>query len=283
MKNGPAFQLYAKDFLVGTAHMSPEAVGGYMRLLCYQWENGGILNTDDMLIALTGCRIDAIAEIRAKFAPSKKDGLLRNKKLEKVRRNQAAFRAVKSRNASNGWRKRRSVDAVAMQPQCESYALRTPTSSPECTKQERESADRPSWQEVREYAASPHCGLAEWKAEDWFREMEGAGWLDYRSRPIDKWRSVLLRVKTRWEADGRPMQPPSNAPQLTQGRPSRALTPLDLKTIRDAKISLADAIKQKHAAEGALGTTWNDEGKKQEWIGLRREIRNINEQLSKLA
>ena len=52
-------------------------------------------------------------------------------------------------------------------------------------------------------------GLAEWKARDWFDEMEGCGWLDHKGRRIQRWQSVLARVKTKWEADGRPAHPPS--------------------------------------------------------------------------
>lgn len=74
---------------------------------------------------------------------------------------------------------------------------------------------RPTEKEVLEYAVNT-IGLAEWKARDWFHEMEGCGWLDYQKRPIEKWQSVLARVRTKWEADGRPKSPPiskSNAPK----------------------------------------------------------------------
>lgn len=70
-------------------------------------------------------------------------------------------------------------------------------------------AERPSLDEVKFYAQT--IGLAEWKACDWFDEMEGCCWLDYQHRPIGDWRAVIRRVRTKWEADGRPMAPPSNA------------------------------------------------------------------------
>ncbi|MCI0746495.1 MAG: hypothetical protein L0Y58_13925 [Verrucomicrobia subdivision 3 bacterium] len=60
----------------------------------------------------------------------------------------------------------------------------------------------PSLQEVLAYAE--RAGLAPWRATDWFHEMEGCGWLDYKHRPIVKWRSVLDRLRVKWEADGRP-------------------------------------------------------------------------------
>lgn len=69
-------------------------------------------------------------------------------------------------------------------------------------------ADLPSLKEVLLYADK--IGLAPWKAEDWFNEMEGCGWLDYQHRPVKGWRPVLVRVKLKWEADGRPKGPPTN-------------------------------------------------------------------------
>lgn len=68
-------------------------------------------------------------------------------------------------------------------------------------------AQRPSLREVLDWASM--SGLAEWKAQDWFQEMESIGWLDYRNRPVTNWKAFLSRVKTKWEADGRPKGPPA--------------------------------------------------------------------------
>lgn len=70
-------------------------------------------------------------------------------------------------------------------------------------------AEEPSWEEVWMHAQ--RIGLAEWKARDWFDEMQGVGWLDYAKRPIQKWSAILNRVTRKWEADGRPMGPPAQA------------------------------------------------------------------------
>lgn len=68
---------------------------------------------------------------------------------------------------------------------------------------------RPSLAEI--LARAQMRGVAEWKATDWFNEMEGAGWLDYAHRPIIRWQAVFDRVAVKWEADGRPMSPPANS------------------------------------------------------------------------
>ncbi len=84
----------------------------------------------------------------------------------------------------------------------------SPSPAPHDSKcQQSQNAERPSWKEVKEYASGIHCGLTEWKARDWFDEMQGCGWLDFQHRPIMDWKAVLRRVKTKWEADGRPTAP----------------------------------------------------------------------------
>jgi hypothetical protein len=87
-----------------------------------------------------------------------------------------------------------------------------------------ESVERPSLEEVKTEAQ--RIGLAEWKAVDWWSEMEGCGWLDHQKRPVIKWQPILSRVRTKWEADGRPMQPPSRNqgqqhPQQPAGTPAK--------------------------------------------------------------
>jgi hypothetical protein len=82
-------------------------------------------------------------------------------------------------------------------------------------------AEQPGIEEV--LIEAQRIGLAEWKARDWFNEMEGCGWLDYNHRPIRAWRAVLARVRAKWEADGRPSQPPSRLiPQSHVGTSSIA-------------------------------------------------------------
>lgn len=66
----------------------------------------------------------------------------------------------------------------------------------------------PSLDRIQTHART--IGLAPWKAEDWWCEMEACGWLDHQSRPVAKWQPLMARVKSKWEADGRPAGPPSN-------------------------------------------------------------------------
>ena len=66
MNKSPAFQFYPQDFLVGTAMLSAEETGAYIRLLCYSWENDGLPNDEQLLARLAGCSGNAVASIRRK-------------------------------------------------------------------------------------------------------------------------------------------------------------------------------------------------------------------------
>ncbi len=100
---------------------------------------------------------------------------------------------------------------------------------------EREAAlpEIPDWNSVRAYA--DRIALVEWKARDWFDEMEGSGWLDHNRRQVCKWQSILNRVKTRWEADGRPMQQPGNPNAKSSPAPSQGPKLSDVMTYAKEK------------------------------------------------
>jgi hypothetical protein len=69
--------------------------------------------------------------------------------------------------------------------------------------------------------------------------MEAGGWLDYQHRPIQNWQSALNRVRTKWEADGRPQSPPKN--QNATNRPNAP----DRNNGTYNTAPLSDALKSK--------------------------------------
>lgn len=106
MKTAPAFQFYWSDFIHGTADMTPAEVGGYIRLLCYQWDHGYIPDDDRKLAAITHCDEIAVASIRLKFGYCD-DGCLRNAKLEHVRSEQIRFRENQALKGKKRWQNSR--------------------------------------------------------------------------------------------------------------------------------------------------------------------------------
>lgn len=101
----PAFQLYVQDFLMGTLDFTAEEVGGYIRLLCHQWDKGGLPNDDKRLLKLSGMKAKALENVKVKFIVEQ-DGLLRNARMEKVRSKQEEFRQKRIVAGSIGGQKR---------------------------------------------------------------------------------------------------------------------------------------------------------------------------------
>lgn len=83
----PAFLLYSKDWLEGTAEMKKDEKGIYMDLLCHQHQKGGIPADLDRIAIMVGMSIDSFlipweATIKHKF--HKIGDRLVNRKLSKV-------------------------------------------------------------------------------------------------------------------------------------------------------------------------------------------------------
>ena len=233
----PAFQFYADDFLAGTLGMSQAEVGAYILLLSAQWSRGQIPSDDDRLHRLAAGPVSA--DVLAKF-PVADDGERRNLRMERERQKQSEFREKQSRKGAAGavkrWQGHDSANGQTMaqassghpsgHPKIMAQASisqwpddgspsPSPSPSPyslESTRAREEAGrpevQRPSLAEVQTHADI--IGLAPWKASDWFDEMEAGGWLDHAHRPVKKWQAMLTRVRTKWEADGRPKSPPTN-------------------------------------------------------------------------
>lgn len=111
MSAAPAFQFYPNDFLAGTTFLSAAAVGSYMRMLSNSWNHGPIPNTPDALYKAMGLAptdppfATVWAELERKWVLTAHGWI--NRKLEKVRANQAAFSRSQSLKGQLSGRARR--------------------------------------------------------------------------------------------------------------------------------------------------------------------------------
>ena len=113
MSKLPYFKFYPQDFLVGTSFMTPSEVGGYIRLLCTAWENGGIPRDSQVISRITGCDSAESLNILEKFEIV--DDKYYNKRLESERNNLIDRSKVNSDNAKQRWER----NANAMQSHSE--------------------------------------------------------------------------------------------------------------------------------------------------------------------
>ncbi|MCW1913708.1 YdaU family protein [Luteolibacter sp. GHJ8] len=128
-KTPPAFQLYARDFLASTIFFTAAQVGGYFRLLCHQWETGGLPDDDEMLAAASGISGSDLAVVKLKFHRGE-DRLLRNRRLEEVRSTSLRFREKQSANARKGVEKRQSKTEDPARSGARQPAKSTPKAEP---------------------------------------------------------------------------------------------------------------------------------------------------------
>jgi len=117
-------------------------------------------------------------------------------------------------------------------------------------------------------------GMPESDAVAFWNHFESTGWIDKNGHQIVRWESK----QDNWKVTARVQQFERNS-QHRNGSPR----PLDIKTIIEAKQSLANDLRGKFSSDVAMGTVWNNEQKQTEYIGLCKEIKTLKTQLSKMA
>lgn len=107
-KAPPAFQFYANDFVTGTSRFTTAETGGYILLLCEQWDKGSVPGDRavDLAQIMRCSRATAKAiwaKVQGKFVRDV-DGHWRNDRLEEVRASQDQYREGRQTNGANGGR-----------------------------------------------------------------------------------------------------------------------------------------------------------------------------------
>lgn len=88
MADYPYFPLYVEDFAMGTAAMTPTAVGIYARCLCHQWAHGFVPNDRIAVARLSGAlpdEVDAAWDSLNQKLKETSPGRLQNARLERER------------------------------------------------------------------------------------------------------------------------------------------------------------------------------------------------------
>lgn len=101
-RQDPAYRLYTADFIIRTQTMTDEQVGKFIRLLCYQHQNGHMTEAD--MVSFCKGRDELVF---SKFIQDKK-GLYYNEEMEKERQRRAEVAKSKSQSARTRWDKERN-------------------------------------------------------------------------------------------------------------------------------------------------------------------------------
>lgn len=181
----PAFQFYADDFLSGTADMTAEEVGVYIRLLCHAWSKDGLEDNEARLSLLAGqCHGNAIAYAKSKFVLI--DGKLRNPRQERERQKQADFRQKQAENAKSRWVGYAKPMPPHMPNVCSPVSsLQSPIIDAKHTQ-----GSFPKLADV--VTKGEFIGMAKSDCEKFWHHYESMGWVDKNGNPIKRWESKLM-------------------------------------------------------------------------------------------
>lgn len=218
----PAFQFYADDFLAGTADMTNEEVGAYIRLLCHQWSKGCIPGDMDRVSRMAGAMpVPSLGYILSKFQRGE-DGNFRNARMEAERKKQDEYRLKQAEKGKVGADKRWNhstghapaiADAIAPAMPVPQPKDGSPSPSPSPVSSLQSPPPKvtrvpklhvgggggrfapPSQEEVALQCAK--IGLPESEAEGFLAYYESNGWRVGRN-PMRSWVGALTTWKKNW-------------------------------------------------------------------------------------
>jgi len=98
-RQDPAYRLYTSDFLVRNSDLSDEQAGKFIRLLCFQHQNGHM--KEATMLSLCKGKDELVF---SKFLKDE-NGLYYNEEMEKEKRRRAEVSKSKSKNAIIRWKK----------------------------------------------------------------------------------------------------------------------------------------------------------------------------------
>ena len=225
---------YAGDYLASSRVqlLTLEEEGAYIRLICHCWNAGSIPKEPEQIARLIGKgasttlatnvatmftpkgkvlvhdRLEKYRDERQKWIEKSREGGLKSAEMRKLLKKT-------QKNSDNPTVKGGSrVVADCLQPNGNT------SSSTSSSNSLNNLGQIPSKEEVINYAAQ--IGLVEWRAEDWWLDMEAKGWRS-KGDEVVNWQAFLTRVKTWWESDGRPMDQTRNNKAKNGTKPTMPL------------------------------------------------------------
>lgn len=128
----------------------------------------------------------------------------------------------------------------------------------------------PSWREW--CGACQMAGIPEFYALDHWNRQEAANppW-----GKVGNWRAYVACVKGYWVKDGSPLQP------TVKGNGAQSI--FELKTVMAEKERLAVDLKDRYSSQGAMGATWSDQTKREDYRKLRSEIKGLQARIASMG
>lgn len=181
----PAFLLYFQDFLLGTAFLTDEQVGVYIRLLCHQADKGHI--TTHMIKTIARQNWESIED---KFVELP-DGNFINVRLQQEMQKRKEYAESRRRNRmgeqhmSSHMNKTSSEGLIHMENENENENIKE-----RGVGKTSHSTSAPSMEEVVEHFKSQ--GFSEEDGKNFWSHFESVGWEDTRGRLLKNWTARVI-------------------------------------------------------------------------------------------
>lgn len=199
MSKAPAYPMYAQDFDMDTKDWTALEVGIYIRLLNYEWVNGGIPADTKRICRIAG--VDArsgkhwMPVVIAKFALTEDTNMYVNRRLEEERQNQANYREsqrIKGKKSGDKRRQKTNRGSTGVEPEHEPEGNLSFSSSFSSSK-EKKIFIPPTLEEVTAYCQERGKGV---NPQKWLDHYTSNGWMVGKNKMKD-WKAA---VRT-WEPD----------------------------------------------------------------------------------
>lgn len=124
---------------------------------------------------------------------------------------------------------------------------------------------RPTIEAIGLYAAK--IGLPPEEAENFFNHYNSNGW-KVGKVPMRSWESAMINWRKNYQAG------------VYRGN---GHDPKSLNVVLQAKETLARKLCNEHCVEDAMGRKWTDEGARQRFVVLKKEIRELTTRIAQSA
>lgn len=240
----PWFPFYGNDFLVSTIGLSCEQVGIYIRLLCIQWDNGGLPNDPAKLADMVGSHGLATAVPVHLFGLCQ-DGLLRNQRLEEIRKERIQYSATQAEKGKKRWKKHAVAQPVLNNGSSPAQQVHEPNVSlsqsqshseresvvPPLSREEydREFSTRPWTKDFLEYYWRELDAVCNWQPKNCPRPLDRKGVGGWLANRWPNWQTVKAR------GNGSPAKESNAEREARIARQEREAEERKQKEIEDAK------------------------------------------------
>lgn len=117
------------------------------------------------------------------------------------------------------------------------------------------------------------------KPKDWKVMFEGQmEFLERYTEPV-AFEILSASIRNGWQG----LFAPKEGAAMPGANGATTMNPMNIKTIIQAKQTKAAELRTRYCSDTAIDAIWSDAGKRKEFFDLKKEIKNLNDQLSNMA